>query len=341
MTFRTTFNIKPSETKITYSDSVMFLGSCFASYMGERMKLHKMPAIINPAGTIYNPESVLTTISNIISGKQAVADRLHNFNGTWISFDHHTGFSSDDPGKLLDKINECNEKALTFLKKASLLFITFGTARVYRLKETGATVSNCHKLPATCFYTELLSVESIADTWKQALDTLSAFNPGLKTVFTISPVRHWKDGAHQNQLSKSVLFLAIDRLLKHSTNPAYFPAYEIQMDDLRDYRFYAGDMLHPSEQAVDYIWEKFSETYFDKATAELQTQVRKITRATAHRTVAGREAENRIFALKILEQIKDITTKTSLIDLSSETDYFTALYNGTDPFPMRNGCRSA
>jgi len=184
----------------------MFLGSCFAAYIGEQMRFRKMPAMINPSGTIYNPESILTTINNIISNKRAIIDDLYNFNGVWISFNHYTDFSSENPDKLLDKINEQNEKAFTFLKNASFLFITFGTARVYRFKKTGALVSNCHKIPNVNFDSELLSVESIVDRWKPVLDELSVFNPKLKVIFTISPVRHWKDGAYGSQLSKSVLF---------------------------------------------------------------------------------------------------------------------------------------
>jgi hypothetical protein len=325
MIFRTTVDIQPSETKITYADNTMFIGSCFAAYIGERMRLCKMPAMINPSGTVYNPESVLTVINNIVSNKRAVIDDLYNFNDTWISLNHYTDFSSDNPDKLLTKINEQNEKAFTFLKNASFLFITFGTARVYRFKKTDEIVSNCHKIPAADFDSELLQVESIVDKWQPVLDELSAFNPELKVVFTVSPVRHWKDGAYGNQLSKSVLFLAIEKLMKHKTKPSYFPAYEIQMDDLRDYRFYADDMLHPSSSAVDYIWEKFSGIYFDKPTVDLQLSVQKITKAVEHRIMTDSEVKKRMFAEKVLKQINDITQKTNLIDFSSEIDYFTAL----------------
>ena len=325
MIFRTTIDIKPSETKMTYGDNAMFLGSCFAAYIGKQMNFCKMPTMINPSGTIYNPESILTTINSIISNKLTVISDLYSFNNTWISFDHYTDFSSDDPNKLLDKINEQNEKAFTFLKNASFLFITFGTARVYRFKETGALVSNCHKIPGNNFYSELLTVENVVDKWSSILDELSSFNPKLKVVLTISPVRHWKDGAYGNQLSKSVLFLAVEELMKHKTKPSYFPAYEIQMDDLRDYRFYADDMLHPSSAAVDYIWEKFSETYFEKQTIELQQSVQRITKALEHRIMTDSEVKKRIFAEKILKQINSITERTNLIDFSSEIDYFTAL----------------
>ena len=325
MIFRTTVDIQPSKTIITYGDNVMFIGSCFAANIGERMKHCKMPTMINPSGTVYNPESVLTAINNMISNKRAVIEDLYKFNNVWLSFNHYTDFSSDDPNELLNKINERNKKAFIFLKKASFLFITFGTARVYRFKKTGELVSNCHKVPNDNFDSELLSVESIIDRWMPFLDQLSVFNPALKIVFTISPVRHWKDGAYGNRLSKSVLFLAVDKLMKHKTKPSYFPAYEIQMDDLRDYRFYANDMLHPSSSAIDYIWEKFSGIYFDKQTTELQLSVQKITKAVEHKIMTDSKVKKKIFAERILKQINDITKKTDFIDFHSETDYFNAL----------------
>ena len=325
MLFRTTVETKPSEKQITYNEKTMFLGSCFAGYIGEQMKLRKMPVMTNPSGTIYNPESIFTTINNIISGKKAEINDLFNFNGEWISFNHYTDFSSENPHELLDKINAQNEKASAFLRNSSYLFITFGTARIYRLKTMGTVVSNCHKVPANNFTSELLSVEKIVNRWTSLLDALSAFNPDLRIIFTISPVRHWKDGAHGNQVSKSTLFLAVEELMKHKIKPSYFPAYEIQMDDLRDYRFYAGDMLHPSPSAVDYIWEKFSEIYFDKTTIELQSSILKITKAAEHRIMSDSKKKRKSFAEKTLKQINDITNKTDLIDFNSEIGYFTTM----------------
>ena len=325
MNFRTIINVDPSSVKIAYSDRVMFLGSCFASYMGEQMQLCKMPVMINPAGTVYNPVSVLNTIENLISGKIISEDDLYCHEGTWLSFYHYTDFSSEDQESLIKKINDTTFEAREFLRRSRYIFITFGTARVYRWKKSGMIVSNCHKVPSAQFETELLEVNDIVDQWELLLSRLSEFNPDLKVVFTVSPVRHWKDGAHGNQVSKSVLFLSLEELMKHPSGPVYFPAYELQMDDLRDYRFYNDDMLHPSSSAIDYIWEKFSAAYFDNDTANLRTEVLKIVRACKHRFMTDSPINKRAFAEKMLRQISEIKKRNSIINLAAETDYFLGL----------------
>ena len=322
MEFRTVVNIEPSSTRITYDNKVLFIGSCFAAEMGAQMRLRKMPVIINPFGTIYNPASVKSTLEAIISGKVFDKNSLYHYNGTWLSFSHYTDFSSDDPVSLLKRMNKNRAEAEKFLKSASFIFITFGTARFYRLKETGEIVSNCHKVPASYFTAGLMGVDEIVKSWKGLMDVLSEFNPKLNVVFTVSPVRHWKDGAHGNQISKSVLFLAIEELMKSGFPAKYFPAYELLMDDLRDYRYYADDMLHPSPAAIEYIWEKFSETYFDRQTVELQSSVIKIVKATEHLFMTDSSQKKREFSEKMLKQISEIERKNSNVDLKEEEKYF-------------------
>ncbi|HOW40629.1 MAG TPA: GSCFA domain-containing protein [Bacteroidales bacterium] len=325
MEFRTSFDIEPSDFRIGYNTGVMFLGSCFASSIGEQMNIRKMPVLINPYGTIYNPESVRTAIEAVISGKEYSVNDLFNYKGTWLSFSHYTDFSSEDAGLLLERINNNRKGAEEFLRKASCLFITFGTARIYRLKDTGKPVSNCHKVPASYFTNELLSVEAITESWSRIIKMLGEFNPELRIIFTVSPVRHWKDGAHGNQISKSILLLAIDRIREYFPSIKYFPAYELMLDDLRDYRFFNDDMLHPSEKAIEYIWEKFSGTYFDKSTTELQARVLRITKALNHRFITGSENGRREFAANILKQISDLEKHHSYIDLTRERKYFSSL----------------
>jgi hypothetical protein len=322
MELRTKVNIEPSAEKITYNDGVMFIGSCFASSIGSRMEIGHLPVMINPAGTVFNPVSVSNTIDTIISGKEFTMEDLSFHNGTWFSFYHYTDFSSDDPEKVLDKINRRSKLAFNFLKNAGFLFITFGTARIYRLKETGMIVSNCHKMPSAKFSTELLQVSDIVTLMHRQIDRLYALFPRLKIIFTISPVRHWKDGAHGNQVSKSTLFLAVEELLKHSASLKYFPAYELLMDDLRDYRFYNDDMLHPSDTAINYIWEEFSECYMEIKTIKIYNEVVKITKACNHRFIAGSKSRIKDFALRMLDQISEIEAGLPAIDLSSEKNYF-------------------
>jgi len=327
MEFRTTFNIIPSTRKITWMDPVMFIGSCFSTSIGKQFETGRFPVLINPSGTVYNPVSVSNTLNTINQRKSFTIDDICNHEGTWLSFNHYTDFTGADPVKVLEKINNSRENALRFLSEARYLFVTFGTARVYRLKKTGKIVSNCHKLPATEFTHELLQVNDIVSLWTGQLDTLHSLFPELKVVFTISPIRHWKDGAHENQVSKSVLFLAVEELLNHISRPGYFPAYELVMDDLRDYRFYDEDMLHVNSSAVNYIWNAFKGCYFDEKTAELWQEVSKITRAVLHKVQNGSGEKTRLFAGKILGRIDTVQRKAPGLDLENEKKYFTDLQN--------------
>ena len=327
MELRTTFSIPPSQKKITYDEPVIFIGSCFSKLIGQRFEAGHLPVLINPSGTVYNPVSVSNTLDMIIDKSTCTDKDLFNNNGTWLSFNHHTDFSSGDPEELLKIINDRSEKAHIILSEAGFLFITFGTARIYRFNETGKIVSNCHKLPAKYFTHDLLEVNDIVDIWNLQLDKLKSLFPELKVVFTISPVRHWKDGAHGNQVSKSVLFLAVEELLRHPSKPGYFPAYELVMDDLRDYRFYDEDMLHPSLAAAEYIWNAFSECYFNNQTRDLYKEILKITRAVSHRihSYSGRNLKE--FAETMLKRIDNILSRKPSIDFDSETKYFLDLLN--------------
>ncbi len=323
MELRTTFQIMPSPYKITYDDPVMFIGSCFSSYIGLKMSDGHMPVMINPSGTVYNPVSVVNTLDAILTQRTYTREDLILHRGTWHSFNHYSDFSGDDPGKVLEKINRNNEQAYNFLKEAGFLFITFGTARVYRYRETGSIVSNCHKLPAKEFDTELLTSRDIVILWTRLLDELRMRFPLLKVIFTVSPVRHWKDGAHGNQVSKSVLFLALEDLLKNPMSPRYFPAYELVMDDLRDYRFYDEDMIHLAPVAVSYIWDAFADCYLDSETRDTWAEVTKICRAKKHRFISDSSSARKEFAQRMLLKIENIQRARPHIDFSEEKEYFT------------------
>lgn len=325
MELRTTFDIAPSVNKITYNDPVIFIGSCFATAIGNKFEAGHMPVMINPSGTVYNPVSVGNTLYKILSGKNYVKKDLYNNNGKWLSFDHHTDFSSVSQDKALKSINLRLAEARKFITDVHFLFVTFGTARVYRWKQTGKIVSNCHKIPAEYFSHELLKINDIVSSWNKLLDILKSQYPDIKVTFTISPVRHWKDGAHGNQVSKSILFMAVEELLNHPSKPAYFPAYELLMDDLRDYRYYDDDMLHPSSIAVDYIWKAFSDCYFDAKTKELWKEVFAISKAVAHKIKTASKDEIIKFARNIISRIDYIEKKIPSINLNSERNYFKKL----------------
>ena len=325
MELRTIVKTDPSNDKITYNDPVMFIGSCFAASIGKQLENGRMPVMINPSGTVFNPVSVCNTLDTITSGRKYVISDLHNYNGKWLSFNHYTDFSSDDPQNLLDRINNSSREAGKLISEARFLFVTFGTSRVYRWKESGKIVSNCHKIPASEFTNEILSVREAVSLWNNQLDRLRSLFQGLKVIFTISPVRHWKDGAHGNQVSKSVLFLAIEELLSHPSKPGYFPAYEILMDDLRDYRFYCDDMLHPSASAIDYVWKAFSDCYIDAETKKLWMEISSITRAMEHKIKSASKSEIDRFAKSMLTKIDAVENKQQSIRLDREREYFNAL----------------
>lgn len=328
MELRTVINIQPSDRKITYSDPVLFTGSCFAAEIGSKMQEGMMPVMINPAGTVYNPVSVINTLNTIIPGKTFTKDDLYHHKDKWLSFSHYTDFSSDDPEDVLDKINRRSAEAREFIKSAGFLFVTFGTARVFRLKSNGEIVSNCHKIPQSMFERELLTVDSVVTLWMRQLDILKKEFPGMKVIFTISPVRHWKDGPHGNQVSKSVLFLAVEELLRHPSSPEYFPAYEILMDELRDYRFYADDMLHPSGVAVDFIWEAFKSRYLGRNTTDTWKEASAIVRARRHRITSETSGDTRAFAETVLQRIANLSEKIASPELTEAKFYFEGLIRG-------------
>lgn len=322
MDFRTEVKVEGSVKKISYKTPVMFIGSCFAGEMAGKLDAGLMPVICNPAGVVYNPLSVAATLRNIITGKVFSSDDLWFHNNKWLSFSHYTDFAGEERDVVLEKLNNSVQSARNFLQSAGFLFVTFGTARIFRRKDTGDVVSNCHKIPAQFFTRELLTVDAVVTEWTQLLDELKRFNPDLDVVFTVSPVRHWKDGAHGNQISKAVLLLSIEKLLGHSIQPDYFPSYEIVMDDLRDYRFYNTDMLHPSGAAVEYIWEKFRQVWFDPGTSDLWREVSSLKVASEHRLMNSSDKERAEFAAGMIRKIELLQSRNSGIDFSNLLAYF-------------------
>ena len=325
MDFRTEIFIEPSEWKIGYKTPVMFVGSCFAGEIAAKMADGLLPARVNPAGVVYNPSSIAVTLNSLVSAREWTDSDLYLHNGKWLSFSHYTSFSSLSRNECLSRINTGMAAASEFLREARFLFVTFGTARIYRRNDTGEIVSNCHKIPSSFFSRELLSPGMIVEEWNSLLTRIADFNPDIKVIFTVSPVRHWKDGAHGNQVSKSVLFLAIEELLRHPMGPEYFPSYELVTDDLRDYRFYNSDMLHPSPEAVRYIWEKFCATYFDTETIKAWGDISAVTQATRHRLMNSSVPETNTFSDNMLRRIERLEKEMPHIDFSELRRYFTGL----------------
>ena len=284
--FRTVVDIHEFPWKITYDKQAMMMGSCFSEHMGSRLQRLRFKVDLNPFGILYNPESIAMGLELLLNKRTFSKDDLFFYQGKWNSFSHHGRFSSADPEEALAKMNERIVKSSEVLRKADFLFLTFGTSWIYRNVESGEVVANCHKVPAKAFNRTRLSVLQIVRRYKDLLERIWVENPNLKVIFSVSPIRHWKDGAVENQISKSTLLLAIHQLKEEfgENRLGYFPSYEILMDDLRDYRFYEADMLHPSKVAVDYVWSKFTNAAIHKGSEEVIKKVEKIVLGLEHRT---------------------------------------------------------
>lgn len=283
MDLQTIIKLEKPEIKIGYDTRMMMLGSCFVENIGEKLDYFKFDVDINPCGIVYNPVSVANTLQLLVEGRRFICNDLLQNGDRWVSFSHHGSFSDRDPLRCLQKINEQLELSSAHFAHTDVLVITWGTAWVYRYRQSGQLVSNCHKFPSASFDRFRLGIADIVNLYSDLLPRLKEANPRLKVLFTVSPIRHWKDGAHGNQLSKAVLLLAIDELMQRFDFVSYFPSYEIVMDELRDYRFYAEDMLHISPQGVNYIWEKFKGQYFTTETLDFMKRIDKLNKILLHR----------------------------------------------------------
>ena len=243
MKLQTIVDIKPSAWKIGYEDTILMLGSCFSDEMGEQMKQHYLNVTCNPFGTLYNPLSIAQAL------QMTEMPELVEHEGLWHSMAHHGSFSRANKEEAEQAVQESIETMQQALRDATVVIVTFGTSWVYEIN--GEVVGNCHKLPENCFTRRRLTVEEIVAAWQPILERY----PDKHWLFTVSPIRHIKDGLHENQLSKATLLQSVEQL------GDYFPSYEIVLDELRDYRFYADDLVHPSSMAVHYIWERFVDTY--------------------------------------------------------------------------------
>ena len=318
MNLQTKITVAAPDFLIDYNSRLMMLGSCFAENMGSKFSYYKFEVDVNPCGIIYNPLSVANVLRLIVEGKQFEKSDLRQVGGKWVSLYHHGAFSSTDPDECLRRINDRLTKATGELRTLDLLVITWGTAWVYRYTRENIVVSNCHKIPSQEFERSRLSVEDIVKEYLVLIGRLREINPGLRILFTVSPIRHWKDGAHGNQLSKATLLLAIDRLREELQHVYYFPAYEIVLDELRDYRFYADDMLHMSGFTVDYIWERFLYSFISPEVLGLMNQIGRVNKGVAHRPFDPQSEEYHRLVKKMLAEIAMISRSYPMIDFSEE-----------------------
>ncbi len=322
MNFRTQVQIPKSEFTIDHSTKMMLFGSCFSENIGLRLLEHKFNVVKNPFGILFNPLSITSAINRILSKIEFSENDLVAGNDLFHSFMHHGSFSGISKKEILDNINNHYFKALSVIESTDIFMITFGTSYVFKLKADDSIVSNCHKFSADNFQRFRLTIEDIVDEWNSLINILKNLNPKVKFIFTVSPIRHWKDGAHDNQISKSILHIAIEKLkYLYPDKVFYFPSYEIMIDELRDYRFYEEDMMHPNNIALNWIWEQFSNTYFSNKTLNINNEWSKIRKSLKHRPLHSDTDSYRKFVLSILNKIDVFSTKYPAIDCSSEKQF--------------------
>lgn len=306
---------------LRHGERTLLLGSCFASEMGARLSRDKFAVLCNPFGTLYNPLSIAAHLLRCVSRGDCGARQGELFKdaarGRWLSWMHAEEFSGETRKALACSLGETQERAASWLEGCTTLVVTFGTSVVYRLRESGLLVSNCHKQPDRLFSRERVAACDIVDTWLPTLRLLRSAVPGLRVVLTVSPVRHARDGLHGNNLSKAELLLACDALCKEE-DVSYFPAYELLMDELRDYRFYAPDMAHPTEQAADYIYERFEQTYIPAEERDLSARCRRVGRALAHRPLDPQSAERAHFLESLRHDIAHLLDECPALDFTAE-----------------------
>ena len=317
MNFCTKVDLPATDFKIDYNSRLAFFGSCFADNISAQFAERKFHVLVNPFGTVYNPVSLASQIKAIADGKVFGEEDVFQdtrCDGLWHCWDAHSSLSAHAREECVDKLNAATTQARDFLRKADAVFITLGTAFVYYLKDSGKPVSNCHRQDPNLFTRRMISVDEATEAICETIASIRQLNPHAHIVFTVSPLRHMSDGAHGNNLSKATLQLAIHNALE-KTAAEYFPSYEIVMDELRDYRFYAEDMIHLSKTAEDYIFERMVETYYDSITRENIAKVEKFLKMANHRIQDENSPATQEFKEKLAKQAAELEKRITGLKL--------------------------
>ena len=325
--FKLTLDAKPSNLSIAYPHTLMLIGSCFTENIGAKLKHHLFEVKENPHGILFNPVSVHNAILDYIQIKQYRAEDLFLLNEVWNSWHHHSRFSGITIQEALDKINTSIQDAHLFLKSANHLVITLGSAWLYTLNEhapsgKGKVVANNHKAPSNWFTKRLLQPAELINQLNELIASLKAFNPKLHIVFTISPVRHLREGLVENNRSKAVLIHAVHEVVNLHQNIAYFPAYEYVMDDLRDYRFYAEDLVHPNFAATNYVWDKLVETYMNEDTYKIMKEVAELQLAIHHKPFFTGSLAHQKFLHACIDKTNQLMAQCPFLPLQKHLQFF-------------------
>lgn len=329
MKFKLTLDAKPSKYPIEYGDKLMLIGSCFTENIGAKFKTHLFELSENPYGILFNPVSVIHALTEIMELSTYKADDLFHHNELWHSWNHHSRFSAIEKDAALEGINHTIVEAHHFLKSANRLVITLGSAWLYHLTNEaplgkGQVVANNHKGPIHWFYKSLMQPNVLQEKLQNLVERLHAFNPNLHIVFTISPVRHLREGLIENNRSKAVLIHAVHELISQSNQVDYFPAYEYVMDDLRDYRFYAEDLVHPNFAASGYVWDKLVETYMEPKTQAIMKQVAELQLAMNHKPFFIGSVEHQKFLQSCILKTETLMAAHPVLSLQDHLAFFKA-----------------
>lgn len=301
MEFRTEIKLKPQQKNlIDHKSKILLLGSCFSENIGDKLDYYKIPTVINPFGTLFNPLTIFKVIEDSVLKKKYTEKELVKNGPLYHSLNHHSSFSALKSNLTLDNIHKAQEKCLLHLKSCSHLLITLGTSYVYQHLKSQNFVANCHKIPSNEFKKQLLQIEDIEISLQKTIEIIHKINPKCQIIFTISPVRHTKDGLAENTLSKAHLLAATRKTIQFYSNTAYFESYEIMMDDLRDYRFYKADMIHPNLTAINYIWQQFSKVWISEKATLYFKSINSIQQALLHKPFNAESESHQFFLKKLL-----------------------------------------
>ena len=307
MNFSTKIPIEKSKYPIDYSSKISSLGSCFAENMAEKFEYFKFQNSVNPFGIIFNPVSIENIISRVVNNQKFTDADIFYHNDLWHCFEVHSELSNPNMEVFLENLNQLLQSTNNQIIQSTHVIITYGTSWVYRNKSSKKIVANCHKVTQSQFEKEILTVETIEKSIQNTIDLIKKINPNCSFIFTVSPVRHIKDGFVENQRSKAHLISALHKVVKLSLSKCnYFPSYEIMMDELRDYRYYAEDMLHPTQTAIDYIWENFSESYISEGSLPIMKELETIQKGLAHRPFNPKTDSHKQFQKSLDERINKI-----------------------------------
>ena len=322
-----TLDAKPASYKINYGERLLLMGSCFTENIGLKLQAHLFETLENSHGILFNPVSVQNALMDIIANKKYTELDLFLLNDVWNSWHHHSRFSGVTQTEALDKMNGAIQEAHSYLKSAHHLVITLGSAWLYTLNEIvpnhmGMVVANNHKAPANWFAKKLLQPQELLSNLQSLVAALQSFNPNLHIVFTISPVRHLREGLVENNRSKAVLIQAVHDLVSMEKNIEYFPAYEYVIDDLRDYRFYSEDLVHPNYAATQYVWEKLVDTYMSAETQSMMKQVAELQLAFNHKPFFSGSTEHQKFLLSYIEKTMHLMAQCPQLPLEKHLYFF-------------------